>query len=142
MTSTIRDILGDRPVHAVAPGTTLRQAARLMAEQGVGALAVLEGDRLLGILSERDIVFRAVGQGLSVDSATAGQVMTPDPVTVGIDDAISDTLAARLGDAFRHVPVMDGGRVAGLLSFRDIPAEYVMLYERFREMAAARPGRG
>jgi predicted transcriptional regulator len=57
---------------------------------------------------------------------------------VNVDDAISDALAAHLGDWFRHLPVMDNGKVVGLLSYRDIPAEYVMMFERFREMSAAK----
>lgn len=137
MTTTLRAILGDRPLHSVAPATSLQEAARGMAAAGVGALVVLDGDRLAGVLSERDIVFRAVAQGLAMDTTPVAQVMTPDPVRVGIDDRISDALAAKLGDAFRHLPVMDGGRVVGLLSFRDIPAEYVMMFERFREMSQA-----
>jgi CBS domain-containing protein len=137
MSTTIRQILDGRPVHSIAQGAVLREAARQMAEHGAGALVVLEGSALVGILSERDIVFRAVAQGLHSDDTLVADVMTRDPVTVGIDDAVSDTLAARLGDAFRHLPVMDGARVAGVLSFRDIPPEYVMMYERFREMSGA-----
>lgn len=137
-TKTIRDILGQRRMHCVSPTTTLQEVARLMAREHVGAVAVTEGEVLRGIVSERDIVFRAVAEGLSADAATAEHVMTPDPVTVGIDDALSDALAAHLGDTFRHLPVMEGGRLAGLLSYRDIPAEYVMMFERFREMSSAR----
>lgn len=137
-TTTIREILSGRELYAVTADTDLRSAARVMAEHKAGAVVVLEGSTLLGILSERDIVFRAVAQGLPSDTTVVEQIMTRDPVTVNIDDAISDTLAARLGDVFRHLPVMDGERVAGVLSFRDIPPEYVMMYERFREMSASR----
>ena len=137
MSTTIRKILEGRDLHSVARGASLRAAARQMAEHGAGALVVLDGDNLVGILSERDIVFRAVAQGLPSDDTTVGVVMTRDPVTVGIDDAVSDTLAARLGDAFRHLPVVDGDKVVGVLSFRDIPPEYVMMYERFREMSGS-----
>lgn len=135
---TIREILGGRVLHKVSPGTTLRQTARLMAENGVGAVAVVDGDTLAGILTERDIVFRGVAQGRASAEATAADVMTPDPVAVDIGDAISDALAAKLGDAFRHLPVMEDGTVVGVLSYRDIPPEYVMMFERFREMSTAR----
>ncbi|MGC9369848.1 MAG: CBS domain-containing protein [Paracoccaceae bacterium] len=135
---TIRDILGGRPLHHVAPETTLREAAQMMERHDVGALAVLEGGRLAGILSERDLVRRGVGQGLAPERATAAQVMTRDPVTVGADDALSDALAARIGGAFRHLPVMEGEQVVGLLSYRDIPAEYLALFERFHEMSTAK----
>lgn len=137
MSTTIRKILGDRPVHTVPPEATLREVAAQMASNGVGAVAVVDGESLAGILSERDIVFRAVARGMHTDSTPAQAIMTKDPVTVDIDDAISDALAAKLGDAFRHLPVVEGGQVVGLLSYRDIPAEYVMMFERFREMSTA-----
>lgn len=137
MTTTLRKILGTRPVHTVAPTTSLRDAARKMAEHKVGAVAVLEGEALVGILSERDIVFRGTAAALPSDTTPVSEIMTPSPVTVDIEDKVSDALAAKLGDAFRHLPVMDGARLAGLLSYRDIPAEYVMMFERFREMSTA-----
>ncbi|MEQ9694961.1 CBS domain-containing protein [Shimia sp. SDUM112013] len=136
-TKSIRALLGNRPVFTVTQDTVLREVARLMADKKVGAVVVVDGGTLVGIVSERDIVFRGVGQGLASDTATAAQVMTPDPVTVDMDDAISDALAAKLGDKFRHLPVMDQGKVAGVLSYREIPAEYIMLFERFREMSTA-----
>lgn len=136
---TIRDVLKGRPLFHISPETTLREAAKLMESRDVGALAVLDNGKLVGILSERDVVRRGISHELPSAETTAAEVMTRDPVTVGIDDALSDALAAKLGDAYRHLPVMDGDRVAGLLSFRDIPAEYQAMYERFREMKSARP---
>ncbi len=135
--TTIKEILGGRPLHSVSRTQTVRDAARIMAANRVGALAVIENGKLVGILSERDIVFRAVGGDLAVDATTVADIMTREPVTVDIDDAISDSLAAKLGDAFRHLPVMENGQVVGLLSYRDIPPEYIMMFERFREMSAA-----
>lgn len=135
---TIRDILAGRPLHHIRPETTLREAAQMMERHDVGALAVLEDGALVGVLSERDLVRRGVGHGLSPDEATAAQVMTRDPVTVEADDALSDALAARIGGAFRHLPVMERGRVVGLLSYRDIPAEYLAMFERFHEMSTAK----
>ena len=137
MTTTLRKILGTRPVHSVTPDTSLRDAARAMAGHQVGAVAVLEGETLVGILSERDIVFKGTAAALPSDTTPVSAIMTPNPVTVDIDDKVSDALAAKLGDAFRHLPVIEDGRLAGLLSFRDIPAEYVMMFERFREMSTS-----
>ena len=139
---TIRGILGDRPLYSVTPDALLTDVARLMAEHEVGAVVVTDGDDLVGIVSERDIVFRGVARDLPVAGTTAAEIMSRDLTTVDIDDAISDALAAKLGDAFRHLPVMEDGRVVGLLSFRDIPAEYLMMFERFREMSSARADGG
>lgn len=136
ITTTIRDILGDRPLLSVAPDATLDAAARIMATHRVGAVAVMEADRLVGILSERDIVFRGVAQGLPMAETQVDQIMTRDPVTIDIGNAISQALLAKLGDQFRHLPVTENSRAVGVLSYRDIPAEYVMMFERFREMRA------
>ncbi len=137
-TTTLRKILDGRPLHCISPQQSLQKAAEVMAEHAVGALAVLSGEELVGIITERDIVFRGVARGLPTEGTSASEVMTREPVTVEIDDAVSDALAAKLGDAFRHLPVMENGRVVGLLSYRDIPPEYVMMFERFREMASSR----
>ncbi len=135
--TTIRRILGDRPLHSVSPDKSVRDAAAIMATQSVGALAVISDGNLVGILSERDIVFRCVGADLPTADTPVSEIMTRDPVTLGIDETISDGLALKLGDAFRHLPVLDGETVVGLLSYRDIPPEYVMMFERFREMSSA-----
>lgn len=137
ITKSIGEILAGRPLISISKEASIREAARMMMENGVGAVAVLEDGKLVGILTERDIVFRGVGQNLSMDEATAQDIMTPDPVTVQSKDAVSDALAVKLGDRFRHLPVMEGETVVGVISFRDIPAEYVMMFERFREMSTA-----
>lgn len=137
-TTTLRQILSDRPLYSIAPEATLREAAQLMARHRLGALVVLEGGQLAGILSERDIVFRAVAEALPPEATPVAQVMTVDPAVVGIDEPVSKALAAKLGERFRHLPVVEGSEVVGLLSYRDIPAEYVMLFERFREMSSSR----
>ncbi len=135
--TTIREILVDRSVHSVTPGLSIRDAAKLMAKNNVGALVVIDGGDLAGIISERDIVFRGIASDLPVDHTPAAAIMTRDPVTLDIGETISDALAGKLGDAFRHLPVLEDGRVVGLLSYRDIPAEYVMMFERLREMSSA-----
>jgi len=138
MTTTIRKILGDRPLFSVAPDTAVQDAARMMAEHHVGAVTVVEDGRLVGILSERDIVFRASAAALPAAQTPVSAIMTADPVTIDIGSAVSQALLARLGDQFRHLPVTEDGKPVGVLSYRDIPAEYVMMLERFREMSSAR----
>ena len=141
-TTTIREILEGRQLLRIAPSGTVEEAARLMADHGVGAVAVVDEGNLVGILTERDVVFRVVARGLAAAETTVNAIMTPGPVSVDIDDAISDALAVKLGDRFRHLPVMDGSAVVGLLSYRDIPPEYVMMFEHFREMSSSRADTG
>ncbi|MHC0052439.1 CBS domain-containing protein [Actibacterium sp. D379-3] len=132
---SIRDILGGRPLFHVPTDTSVRAACTLMDARNIGAVAVLgAGGALAGILSERDVVRRGVARGLPLDSTPVAMIMTPDPVTVDIDEALSEALAAKIGGAFRHLPVMDNGAVAGILSFREIPTEYRMMFERFQDL--------
>jgi CBS domain-containing protein len=135
---TLRQILADSPLHQVAPQTPVAEAAALMARVRGGALAVLEGARLAGIVSERDIVFRLVAERRPATATAVAEIMTADPITLQVGEPVSGALAAKLGDAFRHLPVLDGDRVVGLISYRDVPAEFAMLFERFRGMKAAR----
>ncbi|ARE40216.1 CBS domain protein [Rhodovulum sp. P5] len=133
----IRDLLSGRKLFKVSPETSVREVSRIMAANTVGAVAIVEGGTLKGIATERDIAFRAVGGDLDVDGTPISGIMTFDPVTIGIDDPISNALALKLGDVFRHLPVMDGEDIVGILSYRDIPLDYVMMFEHFREMSAA-----
>jgi len=138
ITKSIAEILAGRPLFSISRETSIREAARVMMENSVGAVAVIDRGKLAGILTERDIVFRGVARNLSMDDGTAGDIMTPDPVTVESKDAVSDALAVKLGDRFRHLPVIEDDKVVGIISFKDIPAEYVMMFERFRELSALR----
>lgn len=135
--TTIRNILAGRPLHSVSPHQTVREAAKTMSANKVGAVAVIDDGTLVGILSERDIVYRGVAGDVPLGSTPVADIMTREPVTLDIEESISNSLAAKLGDAFRHLPVTENGRVVGLLSYRDIPPEYVMMFEHFREMSSA-----
>ncbi|MGC9417830.1 MAG: cyclic nucleotide-binding/CBS domain-containing protein [Rhodovulum sp.] len=110
---------------------TLREACRQLEGCDVGALAVIEKGALVGILTERDVIRRAVCRELAMDDTTVGRVMTPDPATVEIDESLSDAQTAMMAGGFRHLPVMEAGRAVGMLSFRDVPAEYRVMVERY-----------
>jgi CBS domain-containing protein len=93
-------------------------AARKMADRGVGAVVVLEGGALAGILTERDIL-RAVAAGLTQE-ATVGERMTRHPETVESSESTDQAAALMIHGGFRHLPVVDGGEVKGILSIRDL----------------------
>src|SRR6185295_12662401 len=99
-----------------APTTTLIEAAHIMAERRVGAILVTEGDRLKGILTERDVL-RTVGTG-SIDGTVSDQ-MTHDPITVG-RDASNGEASLMIHGGFRHVPVVEDDRLVGIVSIRDL----------------------
>ena len=97
---------------------TLGAAAKRMAERGVGAVVVLAGERLVGILTERDIL-KAVATGFEPDARVADW-MTRHPETIESDDTTDHAAALMIHGGFRHLPVVDGGAIKGILSIRDL----------------------
>lgn len=102
----------------VAAGTSLAEAAREMDERGVGAVLVLAGDRLEGVFTERDVL-RAVARG-QVAEAIVGDFMTPHPETIEPDETTEHAAVLMIHGGFRHLPVVDAGKVVGILSIRDL----------------------
>jgi CBS domain-containing protein len=107
-----------RELLAVDPETRLDEAARRMASRGVGAVLVLSGDRLAGILTERDLL-KAVAGGYKPDACVADW-MTRHPETIESSDSTDHAAALMIHGGFRHLPVVDEGRVVGILSIRDL----------------------
>jgi CBS domain-containing protein len=103
---------------SVAPDARLAEAARSMAQRGVGAVLVLEGERLAGILTERDLL-KAVAAGFT-DEARVSDWMTRQPETVEPDETTDHAAALMIHGGFRHLPVVEGGRAVGILSIRDL----------------------
>ena len=105
------DVLG------LDPATTLVDAARRMHERRVGAVVVTEGDRLVGIVTERDVL-RAVATGAIEGSVADAMTHTPD--TIGPEESSGQAAALMIHGGFRHLPVVDSGDVVGMLSIRDL----------------------
>ena len=104
-------------VLAVATATPLREAAGRMHERRVGALVVLEGERLVGIVTERDVL-RAVAEG-RVDGSV-GEVMTASPDTIETDETAAQAATLMIHGGFRHLPVVEATKVVGMISIRDL----------------------
>ena len=104
----------------VGPGHTLREAARLMHEQRVGSAIVLDGDLPgPGLLTERDVL-AAIGRGLDPDTALVGDHLTSDLVFAAPDWSLEQAACEMVRGGFRHLIVVDGGELTGILSMRDI----------------------
>jgi CBS domain-containing protein len=106
-----------RDVLAVESTTRLPEAAARMHERGVGAVVVVEGGRLVGIFTERDVL-RAVATGTA--DGPVGDTMTRAPETIGQDEATSHAAALMIHGGFRHLPVVAGDDVVGMISIRDL----------------------
>lgn len=101
------------------PRATVSEAAKLMAQRKIGAILVLEGDSLVGIFTERDVVFRVVAKGRDPAATCLADVMTADPITVGPDRSFGHALALMHQNGFRHMPVVEQGRPVGIVSARN-----------------------
>jgi CBS domain-containing protein len=129
-----------------APEATVADAARLMQAGRVGAVLVVEDERLVGIFTERDAVHRVMAAGLDPAATRLAQVMTRDPITVAPDDELGYALTLMHEHGFRHAPVIEHGRPIGVVSARhaldpDLE-EFAVEAERrryFRRRAAAAP---
>jgi CBS domain-containing protein len=115
--TTVREVMSTTLL-TVDATATLNEAAAQMDARRVGAALVLNGDRLSGILTERDIL-HAVATG-QVEGTKVGAWMTHDPETVGPDERPGHAAAIMLHGGFRHLPVLDGDRPIGILSIRDL----------------------
>jgi CBS domain-containing protein len=102
----------------VEPTTELADAARRMTDRGVGAVLVLSGDRVSGILTERDVL-RAVATG-TVEGTHVAAWMTRDPETVDASESTAQAASVMIHGGFRHLPVVDGGKPVGIVSIRDL----------------------
>jgi CBS domain-containing protein len=118
----VPDIVHQQRIELLPVSTTVRAAARNMAERHIGAVLVGQGRRLQGIFTERDVLTRVVARGLDPDTTTLDQVMTRDPDTVGPDDFAHDVLERLRASGYRHLPVLEDDKVIGIVSIRDLYA--------------------
>ena len=107
-----------RDLLSVASGDALGDVAQRMVDRDVGAVLVMEGEELIGILTERDVL-RAVAAGIE-DQTVVSDWMTRDPETMSPDDTTEHAAVLMIHGGFRHMPLVEGDRVVGMLSIRDL----------------------
>ena len=121
MTETIRSVMTSKPV-ALQAGTTLVDAARAMRDHDVGDVIVLEDDRLRGIVTDRDIVVRAVAEGRDPSQSVLGEVSSGEVVALTPDDPVDRAVDLMREHAVRRLPVVEQGRPVGIVSLGDLAA--------------------
>jgi CBS domain-containing protein len=116
--SRVADLMS-QPVLRASPELTLERAAQLMIERSVGAVVVTRGDAVTGILTERDIL-RSVARGLVPWTTKVSECMSAHPSTLTPSDSLDDAMWLMRQGRFRHLPVVEGGALVGILSLRDL----------------------
>ena len=135
--TTLRELVKDRRLYSVDAGRTVLEAARYMMEHNVGAVPVVRSGDLVGILSERDIMNRVVAVGRTPGTTDVSEVMTPNPRAVPADETIEECLFIMREFGFRHLPIVDGKQLRGLVSLRDVLMHQAAEIERQARRAAS-----
>jgi len=107
-------------IHSVPPHATVFEAVQKMVQARIGAVLVVEGENLVGIFSERDVLVRVVSLQRNPMTTPVAHVMTIDPVTIDAATTVEEVLDQHSGREFRHLPVLEDGRLVGMVSVRDL----------------------
>lgn len=132
MKKTVAEVLKSKPisnVYSVAPDSSVFVAVKLMAEKGIGALVVLEGERLAGIVSERDYVRKVAVQERSPANLKVSDIMTSKVITVTSGEDSRRCMELMTSGRLRHLPVVDDGQLVGLLSIGDLVKDIISAQE-------------
>ena len=129
--ATVRDMIRKKggEVFAIAPDATVYEALQSMAKHNTGALLVMEGEKVVGILSERDCVRKVDLQGRSPQETRVSDIMTSDVITIHCDQSVEECEALMMEKGIRHLPVFDGDKLSGFLSVRDVLREVIEMQQ-------------
>ncbi len=112
-----------KDVQTVTPDTDLVTVAKHMKELDVGVIPVVEGQHLVGLITDRDIVIRAIASGKNVQQARVREYMSPNPTTVSADDDVQRAAEIMAREQIRRLPVVDGGKLLGIVSIGDVAVD-------------------
>ena len=125
--STVRDIIRKKgnEIWSIKPDATVYDALQSMAERGAGALLVMTGDQVVGILSERDCIRKVDLEGRTSRATKVSEIMTGEVISVQVTEELEQCMTTMLERNIRHLPVYDGTQLLGLISVRDVLREVV-----------------
>lgn len=115
----VRDVMEREKALTLPPETTVSKAAEMMARKNIGAVMVVEKERLSGIFTERDALFRVIAPGLDARTTRLAEVMTPEPRTVEPNKSYGYALVMMQENGFRHTPVIENGKPIGIVTARN-----------------------
>jgi CBS domain-containing protein len=117
-------------VWSIAPDASVYDAIHLMAEKAVGALIVMDGQKLVGVISERDYARKIILEGRSSENTKISEIMSSEVITTGPDNRIEECMAIMTERRIRHLPVLDGDEVLGIISLGDL-VKYIIAEQQF-----------
>ena len=117
-------------VWSIAPDASVYDAIHLMAEKSVGALIVMDGPSLVGVISERDYARKIILEGRSSEDTKISEIMSAKVITTGPDNSIEECMQIMTDRRIRHLPVLSGDKVLGVISLGDL-VEYIIAEQRF-----------
>ena len=128
---TVRQVLETKgsTVYSVAPESLVYDALLIMAEHHIGALVVMQRDKMVGVFSERDYAREVVIKGKTSKTTTVGDIMSAQLITVSPDDTVDHCMNLMSGKRIRHLPVLEGDTLLGLLSIGDLVKETIAYQE-------------
>jgi CBS domain-containing protein len=109
-----------RDVVSIAPDASVLDAIRLMSDHGIGALVVMDGNNLAGILTERDYARKVILKGRASDATQVREIMTTDVITTGSSESVEKCMNTVTDKRIRHLPVVDEGKIVGIISIGDL----------------------
>jgi CBS domain-containing protein len=115
----------DRAVHTIAPSATVFEAVQLMAEKNIGGLVVVEGGNVVGVVTERDYARKIILMARASKDTQVREIMTTQVMYVGPERTSEECMALMTENRFRHLPVMDKGRLVGLVSIGDLVKDVI-----------------
>ena len=110
---------------SVVPEASVQEALKLMADHGIGSVLVMEGDRLSGIFTERDFARKLGVEGRAPSAVSVREVMSPDLITVTPGQSVNECMALMTEKRIRHLPVVEDGRLVGLVSIGDVVKDMI-----------------
>jgi len=125
---TVKEILKDKSssILTISPEDTVYRALEIMADKNLGALVVLEGEKVVGLFSERDYARNIILQGKSSKSTLVKDLMNPKPCCVRPEHTLNDCMALIREKRTRHLPVLDGEKLIGIVSIGDVVKQYIV----------------
>jgi CBS domain-containing protein len=116
---SIRDVMTANPT-SCEPSTTIVEAAKVMAQEDVGPVPIVEGGRVVGLVTDRDLVVRVLAEGRDPNSTTIGEIASADLVTVEPDTNLDEALTLMGQNQVRRLPVVEGGQLVGIVAQADV----------------------